>query len=234
MTDLNDLIGELTGSIDDDKRQGEIDQALAPFGPEGPWKYAPVEERERVRRQIEAEYAQRAGEALFAVEHTARHQEREVESLEAVAMEAPDAEAAWTLRAKTTGVSTTESLQLQILDELRLARLGRELTNAKPSLVRAAYQAALTDATWQPNSTLIRFVEQRHRGEWRGVAVDGEATEAMAVHGLMQDIAAARQSRIPPALKERRARIQQAYQLANIAKARRVRSSRPVNWRVSA
>jgi hypothetical protein len=226
--ELTDLTTALTTSIDPDVRAGAVTEAVKPYDDEnGAWRFAPREAREKAISKIRDEQDAASGELLYRVEHIARRHEVELEPLEKAAMEPPDPFTAWTRRANVVGMSTEANISLGVLSELRLQRFERELAHTKPSEIRTRYAAAQREPYEQENASLIRYIESRHGAGWNGVDLEGDAREAMQGTALREEIRAVRAARIPDDLRAKRATIQHAYKVADLAKARRVISRVP-------
>lgn len=189
-------IETLRAALDPERRAAELAEITAPFGPGGPWAYAPKAERVRVEKQYVAAQDRAASIALFHVERATMDSERPLPSLKSAAMRPPSAETAWLQRTDQPGLKAELLLQLETLDELRRARITNELRAMKPSAVNSLYLGALCDPTQQEAACLIRVVENMHGQGWTGDAPDGDA-ETQAAVTLRQSIGHARQARIP-------------------------------------
>jgi len=225
---LAPLSATLTEAAHPEMRARKVAEALAPFGPDGPWKYAPEQEREKVRRQVEAAEDERAGEALFTIEHEADRCAAALAAWEAAVMVPLDPATAWQRARGTIGIlPPSDVLQITTAAELQYARFDRSLRDAAPSRVTAAYQAALKTPLEFESSNLIRWVELQHTAGWTGRPIDGDVTESQSAQDLHQTIQAARRSRIPPHYVEARAAIEQAEALVARVRAWGVRPQRP-------
>jgi hypothetical protein len=232
---LAPLQSVLETAINPEIQAQRVAKALEPFGPTGPWKYAPETERERARKAELADIDTLIGEATFAAEHSAHAADQWLTAVEAETMEPVDPVTAWQRERRQGGtLPPVEVQQLSILAELQLARFDREYGEALPSVVTAAYQQALMRPYAQASANLIRWVETRHHGEWSGRAIKGNTDEAVAAQKLKTVIGAARQARIPEDVKAARAAITSTYALVETAKRRGARSQRPAGWRVVA
>lgn len=209
-------------------------EALAPFGEDGPWKYAPDAEKVAAARKVDDAAAQRAGENLFRLEHETEGFKRQLGPLLIRAQEPPTVEAAYLKRSGDVGISTAQLTSLETLDELRRLRFVGELSGLLPSKLLAVYDAALADPYEQEAASKIRWIEGRHGAGWSGVNVDGNADEGKAKQTLRKRIAETRQARIPEWLRACETVILAAEAEAAATKAhKRVRPQRPANWRVA-
>jgi hypothetical protein len=212
---------------DENARAAELEEALKPFGPDGPWKYAPADERTRVARAVQAGQDQLAGEALFELEHAGRKLEVELDAIVAARQEPPNPEEAAQAVVKMKGLSLQDISMLSVLDELRRQRFEREFGPAMPDAVVRRYQKALEDPFAQENASLIRWVETQHGTKWTGVDPAGDLDQAMAAQKLQTTIKAARQARVPEDVTQALAAVKRAYSRAEAAKRGGVRSQRP-------
>jgi hypothetical protein len=225
----------LAGAIEPATLQAEMDAALKPFGPDGPWKYAPEAEKVKAVRTVEAQQAQRAGESLFRLEHQARAFEVVLASIAATAKEpvgVEEAEARWT---NQPGLSRERLTNLQVLDELRRARFAREVEPLSPRAVLERYEQALRDPFEQEHASLIRLVERSHANGWSGTA-PSEATaleHAMGAQALKTRIAQVREERVPQPIKAALELVQRAYALGERARQRKVTAQRPAGWKAA-
>jgi len=232
---LTPLIELMEVTTHPDTLQDRLTKALAPFGPDGPWKYAPDEERHKVTSAETEAYRQEAGEAVFAVEHSATEGSQWLEGIEAEQQEPLSPVAAWQRERRTS--ATLPPLEVIGLDgnaEQKLARFDRRLGRAMPSVVLAEYTKALRRPLEQDNVTMIRWVEELHGAGWSGRDIEGNVDEAMAVQALKTEIQQARLARITQDVRDARALITKALAAAEHVKAtRRVRTQRPALWRVA-
>jgi hypothetical protein len=213
----------------------ELTQRRQPFEPGGPLQDAPAGHWAKVEREIRDRHKVLAGERLFAMEHTARALEVEVQPAIAAAKDPPDPEEAHYRQSKATvrAMGMSDRIQLSVLAELREARLERELSSAQPSAVDAAYARALQDPHEQANASLIRWVERRHGARWAGVTVENNDLEIAALKRLGDRIAATREARVPDALRALDGRVKAIYGKADAMKRDGLRSQRPANWKIA-
>jgi len=136
------------------------------------------------------------------LQQIAAHIEPTLVLLEAAEEQPPSAADAWFLHTNKMPAST-DQLQLQVLDELRVARFDRELADAGPERVHDRYRLALMNPHDQENASLIRYVERRHGGgwAWKPPAQD----EGTAAQALRDRIKATRHARRPEAAIKARA-----------------------------
>jgi len=87
-------------------------------------------------------------------------------------------------------------LQVNNLEELRVARFDRELRSAKPSEVLNLYERAIASS----DDGLVRYVESRHAPHWSGITTS-DPKEGSAVQRLRRAIKATRDARVPQSLK---------------------------------
>lgn len=215
---LTTYVSALDTAVDPDLRNAEAAEKMRPFtAPDGPWRYAPQSERQKVLDTIAAEQQRRAGHALFQTEAAIRALEPQIADAIRQTQLPPSPEAAWTQRAGRMGLTAAELLQLGTLDELRRARFDRELARAQPATVLEAYERALADATDQEHASLIRVVEARFAAGWTGLKPDGDRQLAHAVR-LGARINEAREARIPEAAQAARAALDRARARAQFAR----------------
>lgn len=209
----------LSAAVDPEQRAAERAAALQPFGPDGPWRYAPAAEREKAEQAIVDEQMTRAGRALFTLDVALHDAEQQVDAAIAEAQEAPGPLLALERWSGTRGQTRAEQLGVLQLAELQRARFDREYAAAPPSAVLHDYRRALADPYTPEHSTLIAFVEARIRSGWSWPTgtpkIEGEQE---AVRNLSRLVRTTRDARIPDdALKAREA-IKAARQLAERAK----------------
>lgn len=232
---LTPLVEQMEVASHPDTLSDRLAKALEPFGTNGPWKYAPTSERDKVTRDVTDTHHTAAGEAVFVVEQEAMEADRWLKGLEAETQEPVSPVTAWQRARSQVGVLPPLEVQnLSILQELQIARYDRTLADARPSVVSAAYAAALKRPFEQDACNLIRWVEERHGTGWSGRGVEGDTTEALAAQALNTAIRDARLARIPADVQAARAVIAGALASADRVKAtRRVRAQRPALWRVA-
>jgi hypothetical protein len=204
-------------------KQERIDSVMAPYGPNGQWKYAPDAEKAAKRGEAVAEYERESGEALYALEQRASKANQWLEPEEQRSMEPPDPSRAWMGERRVVGIPPADIIGLSVLDELRRVRFSQEYGEALPDVLDRAYGAALANPLDQANASLVRWIEGRHGAGWAGRGVDGDVDQAMAAQRLHTRIQAARLARIPNELKAARTVIDGARALANRARANGVR-----------
>lgn len=225
---LAPLRAVLESAIDPEAQARRLAQALEPYGPDGPWKYAPDSERARVTREVEDAAKTLAGESIYSIEQGAKLAEAWLAGAAAEAEEPLSPVEVWQRERRQVGaLPPADVISLSTLAELQIARFDRNLSDAMPSRVLAAYSAALARPHSQESANLIRWVEFRHRGAWAGPGVEGDVTEAMAASALQQAITAARQARIPEDVKNARASIQRAFDVAARARRQNIRVQVP-------
>jgi hypothetical protein len=209
-------------------------EALAPFSESGPWRYAPASEKAAAAAKVDAELAQRSGEALFRLEHQTEAFKRQLQPLLAQVQEPPSVETVYRTQSQQPGIAREHLAQLEIIDELRRQRFAVELGALQPSQLLARYETALAAGPDQEAGSLIRVVEGRHRDGWTGIDVGNDVAEGEAKGHLKARIAAARAARIPALLTACQMAIEAAERQAGTVKTlRRVRAVRPVGWQVA-
>jgi hypothetical protein len=224
--DLNQLTARLEGAtralsieLDVDARRQELDTVLADFGASGRWRFAPAGERERAAAAVKHSQQARAGEKLYLLDKAAHQAEEVAAAAEAESIDAPDSERAWTLETGRAGLSFVELSNLAMVDELRLARLDRELGAATAAEIHAAYADALVRPHQQKNASTIRYIEKRiQRGGWP-VSRPGDAGKDATVLGeLLGLVRAAQGMRVPDSVTKARAALAAARKLSSEAK----------------
>ena len=233
-TEIPQLLRELEQVTDPAAVDAKRAEALAPFSETGPWRYAPGAEKAAAAAKVDAELSQQSGEALFRLEHRAQALKLQLQPLLARAEEPPSVEDVYCVQTQQAGLSREHLAQLEIIDELRRQRLATELGSLLPSSLMARYELALTIPYEQESASVIRFVEGRHREGWTGVDVGNNVTEGVAKSTLKTRIAATRAARIPEYMTVCRIAIEVAETQATTVKTtRRIRSVRPVGWKVA-
>ncbi len=231
IADTASALTNLETALEPVRVQAEREEALRPFtAADGIWRFAPRSEREKAEQAIEAEQRQRHGELLFALSRAVNTHGPTLEGLEADAMRAPDPETAWTTRAGRGGVTASELISLNVLDELRVARYERELAQASPTTVLAQYMAALRDPSDQSSASLIRWVENAHgRGhKWPSGIGDDAIVQAQTASTLSKTIRETQAARVPARVTEARTLIAKAERARQKARdVHRVEMKRP-------
>jgi hypothetical protein len=192
-----ELMQSLEEAVDPERRQQEFDQRLEHFSSLTPsLQKLAKDDIDQARREIEAEQKRRAGEAQYALGRFVLDVEPTVNEAFTHVQRPMSAVDAWRLEHKGEAYSpdakVVAELQVDVLDELRMARLDRELSTAPPSRVLALYNAALEGG----DTALVRYVEGRHGAGWSGVA-SGVPAEGTAVQHLHRKIQATRDARVP-------------------------------------
>lgn len=232
-TELPTLLTALERSMDPALLADEEANALEPFGPGGPWRYAPVEEKEQTRRTVRDAQAQRAGEDYFRVDHRAYAFEQALMPMMEAARQPLSIEDALAAESGQRGYSRNEMTQLEILHELRRPHIEKEFKTAKPSAIRASHAALLKSPPTQDNASRLRILEGLHYPHWSGVDVGDDAKEVLEMHELHKQIEAAREARIPEPMRAVQALLSQASTLLKRAKVHGVRSQRPAGWKAA-
>lgn len=196
INELQTRTQETSAALDPAARDAELVEALADYGPEGKWRYAPPSARRAAEQAVRADQRKRAQAAADSLARTVK----EAETLEAAAIEAArrpmDAETAWDKRAGMAGLSAGNALLLDVRQRLQTAELRADLPTMTPADLYHRYEAALADPTRQDHATLIQFVEGLRN--WRPVMPSGQDV-AIAVDAwkLQQRIERAKRERVP-------------------------------------
>jgi hypothetical protein len=193
---IEDATTALNTSVDADARTKEKATYLHDFdAPDGKWKFAPKEERQRAERDIITDQDRRAGYAQYAVGRLVVDNEPIIERAVAEAMEPLDAVTAWSkARGKGGSYNLEEELSVLHLEEARIHRFDRHYGQAPPSRVLAAYDHALDTN----DDALQRWVEMRHGTQWTGITPEGhDHREATAAQKLRRRITVTRKARVP-------------------------------------
>ena len=225
---VSGAVAKLESAVDPSARQAEFDHAMAPFTAEdGPWRFAPAEERRRAAEGIRAEMARRAGLALFEVAKIVAETEPVVEALVQESQEPPDPLASYALWRGRQGQSADEQIGILQLDELYRRRFRSEYAGTKPMIVLADYRRALTDPYAPENAARLRFIERTHAlgFDW---APNADDANVAAVSQLGKLIADTRAARVPEKVRGARAAVQAAKRAADAARQlHRVEAIRP-------
>lgn len=217
----------LATAVDPEQREAERAAALEPFGPEGPWRYAPQSEREKTVEAVNARQMDRAGRALFTLELALQDSTAQVEAAIEAAQEAPGPLEAFTRWSGSRGMSRDEQFGALTLAELQRARFDREYAAAAPSVVLRDYRAALADPHAPERSTFVAYVDGRMRAGWNWPTEAAKSdAEVKAVGDLQRVIATTREARIPTEAVKAREAIRQARRVVDLAKRHKVRSVR--------
>lgn len=200
-TTVEELITGLRTAMDPRARADEFATAMQPFGPDGPWRYAPMSERRAAEERIQTDQGRRAGVALYRLERFVNEHATSVQvDIEGHRLTPPDPATAWERTSGSRALSAEATFTRDLLDEARRARFDRELHDAPPSVILRQYTLAAVDPHDQHNASLISYVERQHGHAWNGPAVDNP-DERAAVLRLRQAIETARDARVPPDLR---------------------------------
>jgi uncharacterized protein YchJ len=199
----------LAAAIDPERKTAAVTKEVKEFeDPAGKWFYTSADIKNQKRREAEAMFDEGAGMALVRAHDTAQRLGPALDAAAERHREAPSPNVAWLQRTHGSSLSGSELLQLGILDELRLARVSRELDQAMPTKALGTYLRALEDPTEQANATTIRVIEGRYARGWQGLTVDTKnRAEAEAVQELHRRISQSRDARVPTEVKTTQARV---------------------------
>lgn len=214
---LEAAITALETEIDPTLREEERARVMHDFeAPDGKWKYAPKDEKQRAAKALREDQDHRAGERLYDVGRMVIDIEPLLKQAVESAKEPPSPLESFTRSNNTNGKYTLEQeLLVDIREELQQQTLDHQYGSALPSVVLAAYKSAVElgdDAT-------IRYTEKRHGRGWAGRDLQGadQITQATAAQSLGRYIRQQRDSRIHPEYKaalEAFARARKAMQKA--------------------
>ncbi len=181
------LYGGLRPALDPERRKSELDEKMAPFGPEGPWAHvaAPIRLASQTRA-IEA-MDRRAGIALYHVEIFLREHTEVIAAAVERTKRAPD---------PADGENGADPMLTRIYAEMIRARLEPKLRSAAHSARQQAYVEA--DENTVEGKTVIALVEE--------MRTSGPPTtdprELAAAEALKRQIERRQDERVPAEARE--------------------------------
>ncbi len=207
---ITDRLGHLTPRTDRNIRNRElIDKMRVYVDRNGQLYYHPETVKADAQKRIVADQDRRAGIYLHRLQAVVREAMPIVASAIEAAKVAPGPEAALEQRTGKRGLSLDAYYNMLAHEESGRSRLSRELANATPTQVLAAYRAATEDPTQATNAVVVQFIEQQHARGWSGPQSDAPKDKA-AVQELRKDIAEVQAARVPDELRTAEATIAHA------------------------
>jgi hypothetical protein len=197
----------------------------AGFDADGPFRYAPMKDRAealgKFRAEVDRELAVELGQAEDMIDTLGRL----LPPVEAGLAEPPDALAAYRAEHKLSAVDRAQALQVEILDELRRARLTPQVQAMSGAQVLAAYEAAVREPERSEAACLIRLIEEIRASN--RLAAPKTPEDARALTALSKRIAEVRESRVPEALKVWRETVRRVRKTLRLAEAGSIKPIRP-------
>jgi len=231
---LNDAIATLNATSDAAEaavsreqfsaEQAQIDESFK--GPHGVL-LGTKEQRDEVHKTHRAAWEQAAGRSRYALEHDVVPQQAQaIEAAIAELSELPDAETVLDDLVGSRGKSLEAGLLVEVVDELRTARLQREYREEKPSIVLQRYRRA-GEAHTMRSVAERRVIEGLHRKGWTGRPHQNEQ-DAHDAATLAKEIGVVRETRLPPQAKAAREAVERARRLVGkLETLHRIRPVRP-------
>ncbi len=168
-------------------------------GKDAPFRYAPEAAKREAHGRYLAEVEGQIATRLGLLDDTIRLLAAAGQAREAVAAEPPSAEDAFRRLHNLAAVERGQAVNLAILDELRVARLHKELLDLPPSAVLARYEKALEAPLEGEQAATIRLVEQLAAA--KRLPMPKKTDEAGNLAKIEKRIAEVRASRLPDGLK---------------------------------
>jgi hypothetical protein len=211
---------ELEAHVGMTARDDEYSRGLLAMQQESTWKKLEEPTRSKfqreLRQRIDREHDDRACESLYRVGSLVNDIEPMLRAEMEANQEPPPAIAVYVATQSIKSepnIPRSDRIQLEIADELRVARVSRELSTLTPSAMLAQYEKALAVTNTDTNA-IIRVIEAWHYPNWTGVLpTSADTNELTAVNRLHRRIKQARESRVPEDLKEARKILDRASRL---------------------
>jgi hypothetical protein len=217
ITQLGERAAAMLDAVDVQKRAERLAAELSErgYGPDGPFRHAPPNVLADQRKAIHQELDAIAAERLREIEAAVRESLEDLPTIEAHARLAPTAVQAFKALHKNEPYTAGDLVQVQVLEELRLARYEREIGRMGPSAVLDLYSSSAVQGGEEADA-IVRFVEDRLPKNWAGVATSPD--DAVAVQQLARTIRETRERRIPEDIRQWRAAVDKARKAITLAR----------------